>query len=68
MPINASHSMLKNEFLIAMVVIAVGVALVALVALVGAGVAGVGVTHHGYGCSGIPLVNGQPAYACPTPP
>lgn len=56
--------MLKNEFLIAMVVISAGIALVVLLVLVG----GVGVQHYGHGCSGIPLVNGQPAYQCPTPP
>ncbi|HVH64910.1 MAG TPA: hypothetical protein VM674_02665 [Candidatus Acidoferrum sp.] len=59
---------MKNEFLIAMVVIAVCIALIVLLALVGAGVGGVGVQHYGSGCSGVPLVNGQPAYQCPTPP
>lgn len=60
--------MLKNEFMVAMLVIAVGIIVVVILALAGAGVGGLGVRHSGGGCSGVPLVNGQPAYQCPTPP
>lgn len=59
----------KGEFVVALVVLGVGLIVIVLFLMLGAGLGGVGVTHHGYGCSGVPLVNGQPAYTCgPTPP
>lgn len=59
--------MLKGEFVVALVVLGVGLIVLVLFLLLGAGFGGAGVTHHGYGCSGVPIVNGQPADSCPTP-
>jgi hypothetical protein len=40
----------------------------ALVVLAVIAIGQAGVSHRGGGCNHVPLVNGQPAYACPSPP
>jgi hypothetical protein len=59
----------KDELTVVLVVIGIGLLILLVLGAIGLGVGGFGVRHSSGGCNYIPLVNGQPAYACSnTPP